>query len=120
MAWLLAALISYMLLLQGAVSAYAKGAMAVHELGPTFIICSPSGEDYSDISHPLAGFALDCCSSLCQFACASAPADLPETAALAATHAQTFLAWTVIVADFLPPSDLGLVGEARAPPAFSA
>src|SRR5690606_27387019 len=110
MAWLLAALISYMLLLQGAVSAYAKSSMAAHELGPTFIICAPSGEDYSDIAHPLAGFAHDCCSSLCQLACAAGPADLPEAAALPVTLQQTVLAWAAIAADLAAPSDLGLAG----------
>jgi len=118
-AWLLAALISYMLLLQGAVSAFAKSSMAADELGPTFIICAPSGEHYHG-DHPLADFAHDCCSSLCQLACATGPAALPEAAALPATLKQTVLAWAAIAADLAAPSDLGLAGEARAPPALSA
>lgn len=119
-AWLLAALIAYMLLLQGAVSAFARTSMAVQELGPTFIICAPSGEHYAQDDHPLADLAPECCSSLCQIACSGGPASVPDINGLAETPDESEGVRPAVTADPVAPSDLGLAGEARAPPALSA
>ena len=118
-AWLLAGLLAYMLLLQGAVSAYAKSSMAADQLGPGFIICAPSGDDYSQVEHPLAGFAHDCCSTLCQLACATGPAAVPVNDLAAPRLLQLEPVRPEPVAAATSRSELGLISDARAPPLFS-
>src|SRR5690606_17066946 len=118
-AWLVAGLLAYMLLLQGAVSAFAKGSMAAGELGPTFIICAPSGEDYAQTPPPLAAFAHDCCSSICQLACSVGPVALP----VAELHAPALPLLAPVHASRAvlsnAPAERGLTSDARAPPPFS-
>ncbi len=118
-AWLVAGLLAYMLLLQGNVSAFAKASMAADAAGPVFIICAPGGEDYSQATHPLAGLAHDCCSSVCQLACSIGPAALPVAEQFAPTL--PLLAPKRAKPTFLgnAPGELGLTSDARAPPSFS-
>jgi len=118
-AWLLAGLIACLLLLQGTLSAYARSSMAAERLGPGFIICAPSGNDYSQVEHPLAGFAHDCCSTLCQLACAIGPAAVPVNDLAAPRLLQLEPVGPEQTAAATSPSEAGLTGDARAPPLFS-
>jgi hypothetical protein len=119
---LLAALVAYVMLLQGLVSAFAQGALAAPQPGSTFVICSltgavPGAEGTTD--DPLERAAHHCCAALCHAAAAQSPIlpaiDLgpafePQTEAL--SHFPTFQ-------EQLRPSVAGLLPEARAPPFFS-
>lgn len=122
-AGLLAALVAYVMLLQGLVSAFAQGALAAPQPGSTFVICSltgavPGTEGPVDDS-PLERAAHQCCAALCHAAASHAPilptVDLGpafEPEAEARPHFPTH--------DVSPrPSPSGLLPEARAPPLFS-
>lgn len=119
LACLLAGLFSYMLLLQGVVSAYALTSMAADDLGPNFVICTPSGLDATHINHPLADIAHECCSSVCQLACAVGPAAAPTSLVVALERISVATTQPEHVAPITAPAELGLSSEARAPPAFS-
>jgi hypothetical protein len=119
-AWLVAGLLAYLLLLQGTVSAFAKAAMAADSAGPAFIICAPSGEDYSEGTHPLAEFAHDCCSSVCQLACSVGPAALPVAELLAPTLPLLAPLRAKPAVHGNAPGELGLTSDARAPPSSSS
>lgn len=118
MAWLVTGLLAYMLLFQGAVSAYARSSMAADQLGSGIIICAPGGSD-PQIGHPLAGLAHDCCSSLCQLACSIGPAAAPVSDLIIPGLLPLDLAHPQLIITRTAPNELGLSRDARAPPPFS-
>lgn len=118
-----AALVAYVLAVQGLLSAFAQGALAAPRPDTGFVICSLAGgvSARPDRSHlPLERAAHHCCAALCHAAAAHSPA-LP-----AADAAPAFLsreggkpqAFSPHVP--LLPAVLGLAAEARAPPFLSA
>lgn len=121
-AGILTALVAYVMLLQGLVSAYAQGALTGSQPGSTFVICSltgavPGTEDYVD--EPLERAAHQCCAALCHAAASFAPilppAD-PGPAFIAEAGPRLYFPTR-----HAPPrpSILGLLPEARAPPPIS-
>ena len=112
-------LLAYLLFFQGLVTSYAQATM----LGgpdPATVICSVHDAVVDGEPHPLQDLDRDCCSTLCQAACATGAA-LPGADVVAfalpvlagQTHA-------LIAAPRAPPSLYGLVSKARAPPSLSA
>jgi hypothetical protein len=119
---LLAALVAYVMLLQGLVSAFAQGAFAAPQLRSTFVICSltgavPGTEGTTD--DPLERAAHHFCAALCQTAASHSPilptADLGpafEPQIEAQSHFST-------LQDQPRPSAARWFPEARAPPSLS-
>jgi len=122
-AGLLAAVVAYVMLLQGLVSAYAQGALAGSQPGSAFVICSPTGAipgtDDTPGDTPLERAAHDCCAALCQAASSHSPI-LPAIdlgpAFVSEAHTRLHFQNKHSVR---PPSILGLLPEARAPPFIS-
>lgn len=119
LAWLVAALLGYLLALQGAVAAYAKGTMAAHDLTYEFVLCLPSSEDGSGHDHPLAGLDRDCCTSACQMACGTGPLCTPETHPRISAPHLVSLGRTAAVEPLPLPARAVKAGHARAPPTLS-
>lgn len=117
---LFSALIAYVLMLQGLVSAYAQTAMAASVNDPAFVICSPLGTADEHPDHPLKDLARDCCSTLCQVAASLGPSLIPDEPAafpLPARPSETHGRASYTEA---PPPDPARLPDARAPPFFSA
>ena len=66
-------LLIYVLLLQGLASAYAKTITMIGESDPGFVICAPSGKDYSSPDDWLEFLGKDCCAAFCKAAASSGP-----------------------------------------------
>ncbi|WP_142849939.1 hypothetical protein [Telmatospirillum sp. J64-1] len=116
---LLAATISYVLVVHGLITAYAHAAMAVPQSGLPFILCSFQGNTAPDTAHPLQDLAHTSCSAVCQAACAAAPMVSAEAHAVVFDlGAETRIARSDQISR-APPADPGRVPEARAPPSFS-
>lgn len=119
-AGLLAGLIAYFILLQGLATAYGKTWMAVDQLGPAFIICSPSNTADQPGVDPLEQIVKECCAALCAAASAVGPTlEPPETG---------WFGFRPILlngdplppgAQRAPPGEPGAIKDARAPPTFS-
>ncbi|MCT7373712.1 hypothetical protein [Chelativorans salis] len=120
---ILAALVAYVMLLQGLVSAFAQGALAAPQPGSTFIICSLTGAapgtEGTVGGDPLERAAHHCCAALCHAAASHSPA-LP-TADLGPAFAPEGPTPLHFTAPEIPPRPdaLGLSSEARAPPLLS-
>lgn len=131
----LALLLSFMMLLDGAIGAHALGAMAAAErLAAAQIICSTDTEafghdDGHEMSADASGHGLhhkkggkaehsECCSAACQFAAQVAATDLP---AVFAPQWPVPSRATPLVRDYavVTPRPQGLLMAARGPPAFS-
>ena len=119
MGWVTAGLVAYFMLVQGLLTAYAKGVMAADPLDPGFIICSPLETADRSAGHPLEDLVVDCCSSICQAACAIGPVAASSAEAMPAAPVLRPHAWFRHAAPRAPPSEIGLASDARAPPAFS-
>lgn len=119
-AGLLVGMMAYFVLLQGLAAAYAKTWMAVDQLGPAFIICSPS--DTSDQPDPalLEHIVKECCSALCAAASSVGPAQQPaETGLFEFRPILTHVGPLWPSTQYAPPGEPGAIKDARAPPAFS-
>lgn len=128
----LALLLSFMMMLDGAIGAHALGAMAAAErLAATQIICSTdtSGHEAHDlhgaesakpVHHKHGGKAEhpECCSAACQFAAQVASADLPSaiTAQWPLLESDEVAAWRAVPIASQPA---GRFRDARGPPHFS-
>jgi hypothetical protein len=119
-AGLMIGLITYLVLLQGLATSYAKTWMAVDQLAPAFIICSPLGTaDQPDVD-PLELIVKECCSALCAAASSVGPTLQPS-------ETGSFEFRPVLSNDDplrprsqrAPPGEPGAIKDARAPPAFS-
>jgi hypothetical protein len=112
-------LLGYLLFFQGLVTSYAQATM----LGgpdPATIICSVHEAVVDGEPHPLQDLDRDCCSTLCQAACATG-AGLPGAEAPSfALPVLPGLTHALIAAPQAPPSHYGLASKARAPPSSSA
>lgn len=119
----LAAVVAYMMLLQGLVSAFAQGALAAPQPGSTFVICSLTGAvpgTEGTVGDPLLERAAHhCCAALCHAAASHSPIlpviDLGPAFISAADTPLHFQVGHSI----RQPSILGLLPEARAPPFIS-
>jgi hypothetical protein len=116
----IAALIGYMLLLQGLVAGFSQGAMAASALDPLHVICASDGTISTAAKDP-GGSPVDkafqCpCATLCQLAATSAPAILGEVVAFAYTAPKDTNAVCFEQAGVFQPALRGLLAEARAPP----
>ncbi len=118
-AWLATGLLVYLILLQGLVSVYAKSAMAADSFGPAFVICSVDGAVEGDTDHPLNNLARDCCSTLCQVACATGPVVAGTAEAFPYARDLCLAASFPLRSTVVSSADAGLTAEARGPPAVS-
>ncbi|WP_163269274.1 hypothetical protein [Chelativorans alearense] len=119
----LAALIAYVMLLQGLVSAFAQGALAAPQPGSTFVICSLTGAvpgtEGTVGDGPLERAAHHCCAALCHAAASHSPA-LPTADLGPAFVPEAGTPPHLPALEVSPrPSALGLSCEARAPPLHS-
>lgn len=116
----LGAVLAYLLVLQGLIAGYAQSAMAADANGPAFVICSPLGTADVEEGHPLADLGRECCSTLCQSACAVGPG-VPGNGG-PVLHAPATCGMPAILSAGAPahPADHGLSPDARAPPFISA
>ena len=128
----LALLLSFMMMLDGAIGAHALGAMAAAErLAAAQIICSTDTTahdghgDHDSASaapvHHKHGSAVDhseCCSAACQFAAQVAATDLPTVPAprWPLLQSDETAAWHVVPVASRPA---GLFKDARGPPSIS-
>lgn len=115
-AWLVAGILGYLLVFQGVVSAYALTSMAADNPG-TNVICTYHG--VSTLDQELADLSPECCLSLCQIACATGAMAEPAGVSLTLQRRSVQLGQPKNIAPLKAPIQLGLIAEARAPPAFS-
>lgn len=119
-AGLLVGMLAYFMLLQGLTAAYAKTWMAVDQLGPAFIICSPLGAADGPDVDPLEHIVKECCSALCAAAGAVGPTFQPaETGSFEFRPLLTDVDLLRPSVQRAPPGEPGAIKDARAPPAFS-
>ncbi|RJG43590.1 hypothetical protein D3Y55_04470 [Mesorhizobium sp. DCY119] len=116
----IAALIGYMLLLQGLVAGFSQGAMAASALDPLHVICASDGTISTAAKDP-AGSPVDkafqCpCATLCQLAATATPAVLGQLAVFAYAAPKDTNAVRFEQADVFQSVFRGLLAEARAPP----
>lgn len=114
---LVAAVVAYMLLLQGVSGAYAIGFMAG---GSATVLCNPLGspdQKGQDKSHENG--VCPCCSALCHSSSLLQPA-VPQDGTILLAGFGPFLAvGRDVRRSASHPSELRLAAEARAPPALS-
>lgn len=119
----IAALITYLLLIQAVLAGLAQGAMVAPPRDPAFVICTSHGPvtiDPAGSETSPANAAFHCpCATLCQLAATSAPAVLGGFLGFANRPSGQPLTGHRI-RGFAPPSPLEhLAAEARAPPTIS-
>jgi hypothetical protein len=114
----IAALVAYILLLQGFAGAFAQGAMAASASDPIHVICSSNGDGAVDPAQSGSGKKpVDCpCANLCRLGASAMPA--VPTPHIVVLHAASGIDAPV----FVPPGQRphqplrGLIGQPRAPP----
>ncbi len=116
----IAALIGYVLLLQGLVAGFSQGAMAASALDPLHVICASDGTISTAAKEPGGSpvdKAFNCpCATLCQLASTAAPAVLGSLVAFPYAAPKDTKAVRPEPLGSFQPAFRGLLAEARAPP----
>lgn len=112
--------LAYVLLLQGLATAYATTLMATDQFGPTFVICSPSGNSIQPAGDPLEDVVDKCCNALCQATSMTGPViEPPGGGAHWLVPVESLANEFPSISRPVLPGELGAFPEARGPPRFS-
>lgn len=120
-AGVIAALATYLFLIQAAFGGFASGAVAASAGDPLRVICAQIGAlSIAPDGDASVKTSRDCpCATLCRMASAAMPAILDGSATLPGLRYELFVASPVATADAVLPAVKGLIGEPRAPPSVS-
>lgn len=119
-AGIFAALLAYLLALQGLASGLSQAAMAAAALGPSPVICSPANMGVADLPDDdgnRQGSVPDCpCALFCRLTATATPTILAPQASIAPLPATTSPVLHAAVEPVDPPSSRRIIAEPRGPP----